>query len=65
LVALSRRSWSREQDREIKGLIDVLGTRTQRAALQTIEIAAGLEIGPNLVEDAFVGHGIGDEEHEL
>ncbi len=36
---------SREQDREINGLIDVLTTRTKSAALQTIESAAGSEIG--------------------
>ncbi len=36
-----------EQDREINSLIDVLGTRTPSAALQTIESAAGSEIGPN------------------
>jgi hypothetical protein len=37
---------SREQDREINGLIDVLGTRTPSTDLQTIESAAGSEIGP-------------------
>jgi hypothetical protein len=42
-----KRSCSREQDREINGLIDVLATRTPSAALQTIESAAGSEIGPS------------------
>jgi hypothetical protein len=41
-----KRSCSREQDREINGLIDVLATGTPSAALQTIESAAGSEIGP-------------------
>jgi hypothetical protein len=45
-VARSKRSCSRKQDREINGLFDVLGTRTSSAALQTIENAAGSEIGP-------------------
>jgi hypothetical protein len=36
-----KRSCSREQEREINGLIDVLATRTPSAALQTIESAAG------------------------
>jgi hypothetical protein len=35
-----------EQDREINGLIDVLGTITPSAAIQTIKSAAGSEIGP-------------------
>jgi hypothetical protein len=35
-----------EQDSEINGLIDVLATRIPSAALQTIESAAGSEIGP-------------------
>ena len=39
-------SSSREQDREINGLIDAPGTRTPSAAHQTIESAAGSEIGP-------------------
>ena len=43
-----KRSCSREPDREINGLIDVLATRTPSAALQTIESAAGSEIGTNL-----------------
>src|ERR1700687_5599052 len=43
-----KQSCSREQDREINGLIDVLATRTPSAALQTIESAAGSEIGPTL-----------------
>ena len=51
LVALSKRSCSREQDREINGLIAVLGTRTPSAALQTIESAAGSEIGPMVDHD--------------
>jgi hypothetical protein len=41
-----KRSSSPEQDRKINGLIDALGTRTQRAAVQTIESAAGSGIGP-------------------
>src|SRR6266404_1303079 len=40
------RSSSREQDREINGLIDALGTRPRSAAGQTIGSAAGSEIGP-------------------
>ena len=39
-------SSSREPDRETNDLIDALGTRTQSAALQTIESAAESEIGP-------------------
>jgi hypothetical protein len=46
-VPVSKRSCSREQAREINGLVDVLGTRTPSAALQTIESAAGSEIGPS------------------
>jgi len=50
-------SSSREQGREIKGLIDVLGTRTPSAALQTIANAAGSEIGPRYLQaDAFSGY---------
>jgi hypothetical protein len=45
---LTKRSPSREQGREINGLIDGLGTRTPSAAHQTIESAAESEIGPNL-----------------
>ena len=41
-------SSSREQDREINSLIDAPGTRTQSADLQTIESAAGSEIGPTI-----------------
>jgi hypothetical protein len=41
-----KRSCSREQDREIDGLIDVLAKRAPSAALQTIGSAAGSEIGP-------------------
>ena len=44
---LTTRSCLREQDREINGLIDVLGTRTPSTALQTIENAAGFKIGPS------------------
>jgi hypothetical protein len=43
---LTKRSPSREQGREINGLIDRLGTRTPSAAHQTIESAAESEIGP-------------------
>src|SRR5262249_35646299 len=43
----SSRPCSREQDREIDGLIVVLGTRIPSAALQTIECAAESEIGPS------------------
>jgi hypothetical protein len=46
LVALSKRSCSREQDRETNGLIAALGTRSHSAAVQTIESAAESEIGP-------------------
>src|SRR5262249_50420169 len=42
----SSRPCSREQDRELNGLIVVLGTRIPSAALQTIESAAESEIGP-------------------
>jgi hypothetical protein len=48
LVTLSKRSCSREQDRETNGLIAALGTRSHSAAAQTIESAADLEIGPKL-----------------
>jgi hypothetical protein len=34
------------RSREINDLIDVLATRTPSAALETIETAAGSEIGP-------------------
>ena len=44
---LTKRSPSREQGREINGLIDRLGTRTPSAAHQTIESAAESEIGPS------------------
>jgi hypothetical protein len=47
----SSRSCSRERDREINGLIDVVGTRIPSAALQTIESAAGSEIGPSVGKD--------------
>ena len=47
---LTKRSPSREQDREINGLIDGLATRTPSAAHQTIESAAESEIGPTLAE---------------
>jgi hypothetical protein len=50
---LFKRSRSREQDSEIDGLIDVLGTRAPSAALQTIESAVGSEIGP--ITDTFQG----------
>jgi len=43
---LTKRSSSREQDREINGLIDGLGTRIPSAAHQTTESAAESEIGP-------------------
>ena len=45
-------SSSREPDRETNDLIDALGTRTQSAALQTIESAAESEIGPTYSETA-------------
>jgi len=45
-----KRSTTREQDRETNGPVDVLGTRAPSAALQTIEHAAGSEIGPKPVD---------------
>jgi hypothetical protein len=45
---LTKRSPSREQGREINGLIDALGTRIPSAAHQMIESAAESEIGPTL-----------------
>ena len=38
-MALSKRSWSREQDRETNGLIAALETRSHSAAVQAIESA--------------------------
>src|ERR1700687_4028419 len=51
-----KRSCSREQDREINGLIDVLATRTPSAALHTMKSAAGSEIGPRVGGCARAGH---------
>jgi hypothetical protein len=42
-----KRSPSREPDRERNGFTDALGTRAWSAAVQTIEIAAESEIGPD------------------
>jgi hypothetical protein len=47
------RSSSREQDGELNGLIDALGTRTPSAAHQTIESAAESEIGPTATGMGF------------
>ena len=45
-----KRLCSREQDREINGVIDVLATRNPSDALQTIENAAGSEIGATIAD---------------
>ena len=56
-----KRSSSREQDKEINGLIDALGTRHRSAAVRVIENAAESEIGPTIFQ-ALSGSNLQDPE---